>query len=412
MTGPAGRVPTASEAQVVTPRIRTTLRRSLFWVGAGVFTLLLGLVSMAIAGNGVPGAYLSPQNAGPAGGRAVAQVLQSQGVDVRFTERLSDTLDAAEGADAATVLVYDEGLLGSDQRARLADLAADLVLVNPSQDVLDDLAPGVEFAEPPSGVLTADCSLPEAERAATISRATEAYAPSGDAAACFEGEDDAFSLVQLSDGQRTITVLGAGDALTNEFVIEQGNAALALNLLGRTDTLIWYLPGLDDVAAPPPLGDLSPPWVTPSVLLLVTAALAAAFWRGRRLGPLVVENLPVVVRASETMEGRARLYQRSSARRRALDALRVGTVTRLASVLRLGRAATVDEVAWATAERTGRDPQQVRQVLLDADPATDAELVRLSDDLIVLERDLRAALATERGPSGREAAHRTDQPGE
>jgi hypothetical protein len=403
VTGPAGSVLRASETQVVTPRIRTTVRRSLFWVGAGVFTLLLGLVSMAIAGNGGPGAYLSPENAGPAGGRAVAQVLQSQGVDVRFTERLSDTLDAAEGADAATVLVYDEGLLDSDQRARLADLTADLVLVNPSQDALDDLAPGVEFAEPPSGVLPADCRLPEAERAGTISRATEAYAPSApsdDAVACFEGGDDAFSLVQVSEGERTITVLGAGDALTNEFVIEQGNAALALNLLGRTGTLIWYLPGLDDVAAPPPLGDLSPPWVTPSVLLLVTAALAAAFWRGRRLGPLVVENLPVVVRASETMEGRARLYQRSSARRRALDALRIGTVSRLATALRLGRAASVDEVAWATAERTGRDPQQVRQVLLDADPATDAELVRMSDDLLVLERDLRAALATDTQPLG------------
>jgi hypothetical protein len=130
-------------------------------------------------------------------------------------------------------------------------------------------------------------------------------------------------------------------------------------------------------------------------VLLGIVALAAALWRGRRFGPLVVEDLPVTVRASETMEGRARLYQRSSARRRALDALRVGTVARLASALRLGRAASVEEVAWAVADRLRRDPQQVRQLLLDADPATDAELVRLSDELLVLERDLRAALATE-----------------
>jgi hypothetical protein len=190
-------------------------------------------------------------------------------------------------------------------------------------------------------------------------------------------------------------VLGAGAAIPNEFVIEKGNAALALNLLGGSEVLVWYLPGLDDVAAPPPLGELSPNWVTPTVLLLAVTALAAAFWRGRRLGPLVVENLPVVVRASETMEGRARLYQRSSARRRALDALRVGTVSRLASALRLGRAASVDDVAWAVAERTGRDSEQVRRLLLDADPATDAELVRLSDELLVLERDLRAALTTD-----------------
>jgi hypothetical protein len=389
--------PTAADAQVLTPRIRTTARRWLFWVAAGLFTLLLALGSMAIAGSGVPGAYLSPENPGPGGGRAVAQVLRGQGVDVRFTEQLSATLDAAGSRDA-TVLLYDDGLLDTGQRTRLAETDADLVLVNPSQDALDDLAPGIDLTDPPSGVLSADCRLPEAERAGAISRATEGYSPAGDAAdtvTCFQGADGAFSLIELTEGERTVTVLGAGDTLTNEFVLEQGNAALALNLLGRSDVLVWYLPGLDDVTAPPALGELSPRWVTPSVLLLLTAGFAAAFWRGRRLGPLVVENLPVVVRASETMEGRARLYQRSSARRRALDALRVGTVSRLASAQRLGRSAPVDDVAWATAARTGRDPQQVRHLLLDADPATDAELVRLSDDLLTLERDLRAALSTD-----------------
>ena len=64
--------------------------------------------------------------------------------------------------------------------------------------------------------------------------------------------------------------------------------------------------------------------------MLVLVALGAVFWRSRRVGPLVVENLPVVVRASETMEGRARLYERSNSRLHALDALRVGTVARLA----------------------------------------------------------------------------------
>jgi Domain of unknown function (DUF4350) len=403
VSGQGGSALTPSDAQILTPTIRTTARRWLFWVLAGLFTLLLALVSMAIAGSGVPGAYLSPENAAPAGGRAVAQVLGDQGVDVRFTEGLADTLDAVDGAESATVLLVDEGLLDSDGRARLADSGADLVLVNPSQDELEDLAPGVEFGEIPGDVLPADCDLPAAERAGTISRATDGYslaeADSG-AVTCFEGEDGSFSLIQLTEGGRTVTVLGAGDALTNEFVLEQGNAALALGLLGRTELLVWYLPGLDDVVAPPSLGEVSPRWVTPSVVLLALAAVAAAFWRGRRLGPLVVENLPVVVRASETMEGRARLYQRSSARGRALDALRVGTVSRLASALRLGRAASVDDVAWATAERTGRDAQQVRQLLIDAEPATDADLVRLSDELLDLERALRAALAPNTQPLG------------
>ena len=46
----------------------------------------------------------------------------------------------------------------------------------------------------------------------------------------------------------------------------------------------------------------------PVIVLLLTAGLAAAIWRGRRFGPLVPERLPVTVRAAETTEGRARLY--------------------------------------------------------------------------------------------------------
>ena len=394
--------PTAgAESQVLTPRVRTTARRWVFWIAAALFTLLLALVSLAIAGSGVPGRYLSPENAAPPGGRAVAEVLRGQGVDVRFTESLADTLDAVEGAESATVLIFDEGYLDADMRERLAAADADLVLVNPGQDELDDLAPGVELGDAPSGVLAAGCSIPAAERAGELSRAADGYTLSGDAEdalGCFESDNGTFSLVQLEEADRTVTVLGAGDAITNEFVIEEGNAALALGLLGADPVLVWYLPSLGDVAAPPSLGELSPRWVTPTVLLLVLTVLAAAFWRGRRLGPLVVENLPVVVRASETMEGRARLYERSSTRRRALDSLRVGTVSRLASALRLGRTASVDDVAWAVAERTGRNPDQVRSLLLDADPATDAELVRLSDDLLALERDLRAALAIDTRP--------------
>jgi hypothetical protein len=115
-------------------------------------------------------------------------------------------------------------------------------------------------------------------------------------------------------------------------------------------------------------------------------------WRGRRFGPLVIENLPVTVRASETMEGRARLYQRSSNRGRALDALRIGTVSRLATAVGLSRHASVPEVAATVAGLTGRDPRIVRDILLDAHPRSDAELVSLSDQLLDLEAATRSAI--------------------
>ena len=120
-------------------------------------------------------------------------------------------------------------------------------------------------------------------------------------------------IVDTERGGHAVDVLGSPDLLSNEGIVRAGNAALALNLLGGSRTHDWYLPTLADVPAtgPASLADLTPGWVTPVMVLLFAVALAAAMWRGRRGGPLVSENLPVVVRAEETMEVRARLYQRS-----------------------------------------------------------------------------------------------------
>ena len=75
-----------------------------------------------------------------------------------------------------------------------------------------------------------------------------------------------------------------------------------------------------------PCGDLLPDWVGPTVLELFIAVVLVAGWRARRLGPVVEEPLPVVVRAAEVTEGRARLYRRAKARDRAANELRRATV--------------------------------------------------------------------------------------
>jgi hypothetical protein len=138
------------------------------------------------------------------------------------------------------------------------------------------------------------------------------------------------------------------------------------------------------------------------MILLVLVFIAAAFWRGRRFGPLVVENLPVVVRAGETREGRARLYQRSSSRSRAADALRIGAIGRLATITGLPQTATAGEIADAVASLTARDRGRLRSLLIDDIPTTDRELIALSDALVELERAAEAAVSpTEHGPTGR-----------
>ena len=294
-------------------------------------------------------------------------------------------------AGESTVLLWDiDLLLDADQHDRLLEATDDLVVLEPTFLELEDLAPGIAQAGAADGEFDADCDLAAVEKAGSVDAAGSAYriVDDADAIGCL-ADGDRFGLVQVESRGTTVTVLGVTEVLMNGEITTAGNAALALNLLGKHETLVWYIPGADDLGdqAPVSIGDLTPAWVTPFAVMLMLVALGAVFWRSRRVGPLVVENLPVVVRASETMEGRARLYERSNSRLHALDALRIGTVARLARTCGLPRTATVGEVVDAVAALTGRDRGAVADILIDHVPSTDTELVHLSDQLLRLENE-------------------------
>ncbi|PRC53647.1 hypothetical protein C6A85_52785, partial [Mycobacterium sp. ITM-2017-0098] len=82
--------------------------------------------------------------------------------------------------------------------------------------------------------------------------------------------------------------------------------------------------------------DLIPEQVTWMALQLALGVALLALWRGRRVGPLVAEQLPVVVRASETVEGRGRLYRSRRARDVAAESLRTAARQRMLPRLGLG----------------------------------------------------------------------------
>lgn len=407
----ARRGPQAATAQTLT--VRQTARRALPWIVLAVIAVVIALGGALLTGGRVaPGMTLDATNPAPAGAKAVAQVLRDQGVDVRNVSTLDRATAAA--ADGATVLVYDPlGNLTSDGYRALTGDGRTLVVVEPDFEALQTLDRDVTAAGAPRGPAPADCAVPAAERAERIDPRTTpttedvvvpgTFRVADDAAACFSDTGGRASLVRTSFNASPVYLLGSAAVLTNDGVDRLGNAALALNLLGDHSTLVWYLPSLDDrpVSGPPDIAELTPGWVTPVMLLLVVVFIAAAIWRGRRFGPLVVESLPVVVRAGETREGRARLYQRSSARLRAVDALRVGTIGRLSALAGLPSAATVPEVADAVAALTRRDRLAVRELLVERIPQTDRDLIALSDELAELERATASAVTPSTGPTGR-----------
>lgn len=393
---------TAAVAAASTPTVRQAAARWRWIGGAAGILVLLALGSLLLSGSLASREEFSPDNPGPLGARAVAEVLRQQGVAVTVTRDLDEARRLAPGA----TLLVDDGaaLLDAAQWRSLEVVGTRLVVAAPSFTALDTLLPATSFGGIETGATApAGCVLPLARRAGAMSLADtgtslRAVDPE-DAVACFTDRGGRGQLAQSRDG--AVTLLASRAPFENRHVGEQGNAAVALNVLGARERLVWLRPDPAAAAASarPTLETLTPSWVTPMLALAALAAVAAAVWRGRRLGPLVVEQLPVVVRSRETVEGRARLYARGGARLRAADALRIGALGRLAPALGLSSLASVDDIVAATAARTGRDRAALRALLIDTAPTSDAALVALSDELARLESAVIAATALSPSPS-------------
>jgi hypothetical protein len=343
---------------------------------------------------------LGPTNAADDGSRAVVQVLRAHGVGV---QPLRASRDVVASADAeATVLVTVPDLLGPEQLDRLAGDDADLVLVEPNATALARLAPDIHPAGLDSAtVRPPGCTVPAAVTAGPVragglvySLADEPSTGVAGAALCYRSAGDpkrASYVVEQQQSGRLITVIGQSDVLTNHYLGRDGNAALALATLGRQPRLIWYSPNpLEPNSAGQnrSLTDLLPDWVFWVIVQLAVVVAVVMLWRGRRLGRLVPEPLPVVVRAAETQEGRARLYRQASARGRAAATLRTGTLRTLAGRLTVPDGTTPEELIGLLAAATGQDPARLHGLLLGPAPATDSALIALADDLDALEHDL------------------------
>ena len=208
-------------------------------------------------------------------------------------------------------------------------------------------------------------------------------------AGCFTGEHG--HLVAMPrDG---VTLLGASQVLTNDQVLRADNAAVALRLLGQHDHLVWYVPEASDLVGDDgvSLRTLVPEWIFPGLWIAGATVLALLLWRVRRLGPLVIEPLPVTVKAIETARSRGRLYRKAGDRAHAARALRRAARTNLAVRLHLAATVETDALVRDVARHVGRPSEQVAALLHHDAPApvTDDDLITLANDLAALEREVR-----------------------
>lgn len=341
---------------------------------------------------------LDPANPGYSGGRGLANVLADHGVTVTVVrsqrELLAETLDGT----TTVAITRTDRLSGRTAQAALAHAgsAASLVLLDPDPEVIKGMALPVDSHSTDLANITADCTGALLGSEFRLAKAGRAYTPTdpGPAAStCFpDVSDGGGAMVRLppSQGRPPVTLLGDASLISNGAILTADNAAIALHLFGESDRLVWYVPTVADISAAESTSrSIAPSWFRPGLALGTSAVVLLCLWRGRRLGRLVTEPLPVIVRAVETTESRGRMYRKSGDRTRALIVLQLATRRRLAAYLGLAESTPLSSVAAAAAAISGRSYHEVLTLLNSPAAQNDSSLLEIANNLAELEKEVR-----------------------
>ncbi len=359
------------------------------WIVVALLVVAAAVVAMLVSREWSAPVPLGAESPRYDGALAVTTLAQEDGFAVEEADDLAGARDAV--GSGSTLVVTDATLLDPEVLADLAADAAHTIVLDADAVAASAVVPGATTGWSGDEALRPACDLPVARNAGPITAGRTLVPLSLDGITACYPSGDGYGLVRARvDADSIVTFVDGSAVFANGRLDERGDAALALGLLEGAGDIVWYTPSPADAGAtgaPPTLGDLTPRWVSPAIVLAAVVALACAIWRGRRFGPLVAETLPVTVRAGETLEGRARLYRDARDPDHAWQAIRDGAMSRIARRLALAPGADVEQVAHAAAGATGRDPREVAALLADH-PADDARLAELGSRLRALEHDV------------------------
>ena len=383
----------ASAAQTTGPRWSQRWRR---W-RPGVIAVTLMLVPALLTvwaqttTSTIPLAIDNPKDWGT---MAVAELLRHEGVSVSKASSLSEAVDASR--QGATIAVVNADQLSDQDRRALAQAGGDVVVIgakgggNALAGLTDMTAKGT--AASASSTLAPQCDDADAQAARSLAgtRASVSLQGDDDAVGCFPvGKDRyAYATDSLPSGA-TLRVLPDPAPVANAHLAQKGHAAMGVRALGHHSRVLW----LDGQRMKTPSlwnSPSTPPWLPVLILQLIVIAGVLAIVQGRRFGGIVSEDLPVVVRSTETTVARGRLYRQGSDRPRAAQALRSGTALRLGAALGLPPGASRRDVIAAVAMASGAAPATVDSLLYGPPPSSDSALATLAVQLDQLESEVHS----------------------
>lgn len=358
--------------------VRPGWRRLRFWV-ALLVAVIVGAVLVGTLSD-APGRPLDPSSPHQDGSLALARLLSGYKTSVTRAGAVNDAVAAGR---SATILITAPDNYSAGQLVDLRRAARRIVLLAPGIAALRAIAPGVRRTADGAVSRSPDCSDAGAQAAGEVDLPADAATyegTGGPTVSCYGGV-----LVSMPG----LVVLGSPDLLRNDKLGDTGVAALDINAISADRSVrnvVWLLPGTDAAGSgSASIWDLFPAGAYRAFWWLIVLGALVVLWRARRLGAVVSEPLPVIVRSAEAVEGHGRLYLRARAADRGAAALRRAATARLAARLGLPRGTGPDQVAVAIAPIVRRAPAEVLTTLTGPPPADDAAFMRLASELDQLE---------------------------
>ena len=342
------------------------------------FVALLIIATLAVAISSLSGRNnqqpMHPDSVSADGAGALAAIMADRGVTIEMAHSAEDAL-----AERGTILVWDpDGNLTADQRADLLGSGNRIVVVSHNgRDAVDWFGYSYPASTADPTAAFPECSVDWLDGINTVEGLTTGV----DSLGCFPVGTGSHLVV--SDN---LVYFASPELFINDRLDRADNAAVAVRALAPTDHVTWLMP------APETVEEQSLSVVPPALTGALIGFVLAALWYGllvrRPFGPLITEQLPVIVPSAESARGRARLYERGSNSGHAGAALRAGMIARHAGRLGLPVDASPDTVTARIAEDSGWAPERVHDLLYGPPPARDGELTNLAHGLDTLSKEL------------------------
>ena len=358
-------------------------------VGAAVVVVVLALV---LSFRGSANTPFDIESSSPNGYKALAILLRDQGVRVDSVAASDSEISELGDAASEAVVVATPNFLSGDEREMLLSAAERGATVVFAEDDLflptdDELKRAPAFSAP-----RGFCNIAVLEQMEAIDAWGIPISPGTDESCFNDGQGGYVTLAARGSGQ-LITIsspylwVNARLQPNKEAGGEPlDNGPMAVALLEGHEKVTFVTaepsPGVVPDGEQSPL-DLLPFGVKLALAQAVGAFVLFAWWRSRRLGPVVAEQLPVEIESSELVRAMGSLIRRSGSTSAAGEILRSDFRRDLA--LGLGIAPDTDPATLATlaAARSSRDlSSQDFMFAVAGSPVSDSEtLVRLAQHI-------------------------------